>query len=170
MVAQMTGTAPSRHVEFKRLLREACAELGVRKNDDRARRLAVIRLQRTALRQVQERDLLAGRLSDPSRLLDADDRLRLEEERLAPATGDHAVTVQIVSSRLCPKCKGELSAEQPPTGVVALPVPLPDVSAAAGVSERGQRGNANRRRSCCEGDDRQTEAVERRRFGSQPEP
>ena len=123
VAAQMIQATSSRHADFKRLLHAAARELNVKRSDGKARRLAVVRLQRMALAEVQERDLLNGRLSDPGRLLDADARLAEEERRLSPATGDHGVTVNIQPYVLCARCQQEVHVERPPP-VVALPVPL----------------------------------------------
>jgi hypothetical protein len=83
---------------------------------------------------LQQVELLSGRLSDPSKLLDADDRLRAEEERLAPTTGEHAVTVQIQPYVLCARCRAEVQAEAR-SPVVELAIP--PVVAVAGAPAKG---------------------------------
>ena len=105
----MAKPAPSRPEQFRRLLREASAELGLPRSHDKPQRLATVRLQRRALRELQQFDLLSGKLSDPSRLLDADDKLRVEEERLqAPSASghDHQLTIEFVhpAQVTCPGC------------------------------------------------------------------
>jgi hypothetical protein len=48
------------------------------------------------------------------------------------------VTLQIVSSRLCPRCKGEMSAE-PASSVVLPPIPVSD----GGEAEKRMDGRLN---------------------------
>jgi hypothetical protein len=116
--------APSRLAQFRALLARAATELNCKRSDDRAQRLATVRLQRRAIREQQQVELLSGRMSDPTKLLDADARLAEEEQRLAPAAGVGAVTVNILPVRYCPRCKAEVAAEPPPVVELQLPAPV----------------------------------------------
>jgi hypothetical protein len=129
--------APSRAAQFKTLLRQCAAELHDKQSSDRVQRLATIRLQRRSIRELQLVSLLSGKLSDPSKLLDADARLAEEETKLAPATSGHNVKVTIAPMTLCPRCRCELEASRP-SHIVALPVPSPDASAMAAASDTTQ--------------------------------
>ena len=116
----------TRIAQFKRLLHAAASELGVRRSHDAAQRLATCRLQRIVIRETQQAALLSGKLSDPSRLLDCDEKLRLEEERLlAAAPRDNSAPYLIIQPvRLIER---DTPAPAPPP-VVALPVPLSDAA------------------------------------------
>jgi hypothetical protein len=71
-------------------------------------------------------------LSDPTKLLDADQRLAEEEAKLLPASSGHNVSVTVVASRLCPKCRCEFEAEPPPPlPPAAVPVPPPPAAVEA---------------------------------------
>jgi hypothetical protein len=108
--AQPLKPPPSRAAQFRQLLARAATELGVKRSDESAQRLATCRLQRRMLRELMQLDVLSGKLSDPTKLLDADDRLRAEEERLAapPAgAGPGSVKILLQPVVLCAKCGRE---------------------------------------------------------------
>jgi len=100
----------SRITQFRKLLRDASAELNLPRSHDKPRRLATIRLQRRSITELQQHQLLSGKLFDPSRLIDADDKLRIEEERLQAAapdgSHDHRLTIEFVHpvQVTCPGC------------------------------------------------------------------
>jgi hypothetical protein len=123
----MTKPMPSRPQQFRTLLQRAAIELGLPRSHDTTQRLATVRLQRRGIREIQQLDLLSGKLRDPTKLLDADERLRLEEERLAPASSDHAVTVHIVPTTLCAKCRAEITTENR-APIVEIPVAVSDTA------------------------------------------
>ena len=153
--------APSRHAEFKRLLHAAARELSLPRSHDTTQRLATIRLQRKAIREVQQRDLLSGKLSDPSKLLDADDRLRAEEDRIvATAPRVDAAPYFVIQ----PVKYVERPAEPKPP-VVSLPIPPVVVAAGApangGVSAQRRARTTYQRPSYSAGGAIQA-AVERR--------
>jgi hypothetical protein len=117
----MSKPAPSRPAQFRALLARAASELGVKRSDDLAQRLATVRLQRRAIRELQQHDLLSGKLSDPSKLLDADDRLRQEEERLAAMAPREVGGPSFIIEPL-----RMIVRERAPSQVVELPIPTPE--------------------------------------------
>jgi hypothetical protein len=129
---------PTRAAQFKTLVRQASVELHLPHSHDRTQRLALIRLERRSIKDLRLLSQLSGKLSDPSKLIDADQRLAEEEAKLAPAAGSsgHSVKVSVVSSKLCPRCRAEMSAVTAPP-VVSLPVPLTDAVEVEPVSGDG---------------------------------
>jgi hypothetical protein len=117
----VTQAPPTRAAQFKTLVRQASVELHLPQSHDKTQRLALIRLERRSIKDLRLLSQLSGKLSDPSKLLDADARLAEEEAKLAPASTGHNVNVSIVPSRLCPRCRAEMSAVTEPP-VVMVPV------------------------------------------------
>jgi hypothetical protein len=104
----MTKSAPTRVNQFRRYEREAARELGIRKSDERVQRLAVCRMQRFDIHRAQQLALMSGKLTDPTPLLDADDRLRLEEHRLSAAAAVAGGGFTIAPMVICSECRREL--------------------------------------------------------------
>jgi hypothetical protein len=126
----MGKPTPSRPAQFRALLNRAAIELGLPRAHDVTQRLATVRLERRTIRDLRQLGALSGRTSDPSKLLDIDDRLKAEEQQLvamAPRESSGPMFV-IEPTKL-------IERERAPSPVVEVKLPVGDDKSISEPSE-----------------------------------
>ena len=115
----------ARVAQYKRILRETAHSLGVKQSSEAAQTAATLKMTATMMREACQMKLMSGQLIAPDALIKLETSLR----ELIPAAAERPmpVSVNIVPSRLCPRCRAEMSAEPKPP-VMALSVPSPDAA------------------------------------------
>jgi hypothetical protein len=114
--------------QYRRILKETARALGVKQSSEAAQTAATLKMSALVMREAVQMKLLSGQLVNPDALVELEATLR----ELIPAAVDRSVSVTIVPSRLCPKCRCEFEAEPPPPlPAAAVPVPPPPAAVEA---------------------------------------